>query len=102
CQLPELALNKPPSTVSPFGGGAKRLIILIADGLRADIAFGPAWMPVLNTIKPKTAFGIAHTWLFTTTQPGIRAIVAGSRTTALPELPGIPGKKTDSFDSVLK
>ncbi|ORZ37061.1 Phosphatidylinositolglycan class N-domain-containing protein [Catenaria anguillulae PL171] len=64
-----------PTTTPP----ARRLILFVADGLRADTLFShPARAPYLHRIaREKGAWGVSHTRVPTESRPGHVALIAG-------------------------
>ncbi|KAH0832285.1 Phosphatidylinositolglycan class N-domain-containing protein [Lanmaoa asiatica] len=70
-------------------GESKRLVLIVGDGLRADLLFTPNGAPSNNSaqevaapylrsiVEERGAFGISHTRIPTETRPGHLAMIAG-------------------------
>ncbi|KAI0777833.1 alkaline phosphatase-like protein [Trametes elegans] len=79
-EYPQHALQNPP---------AKRLVLVVADGLRADLLFAKSAFPTLpqaphlvapylrSVVEHRGAFGISHTGIPTESRHGHAAILAG-------------------------
>ena len=61
------------------GAPAKRLVLFVADGLRAESIYGhPERTPFLNEIANQIgSWGVSHTKLPTESRPGHVALIAG-------------------------
>ncbi|KIM53349.1 hypothetical protein SCLCIDRAFT_1158169 [Scleroderma citrinum Foug A] len=69
-------------------GEAKRLVLIVADGLRADLVFTPNGFPFADSpavvaphlrsiVEERGAFGVSHTRVPTESRPGHVAIIGG-------------------------
>ena len=64
----------PPPTFAP---PARRLVLFIADGLRASSFYRPAAAPVLHRVGASAVMGVSHTRVPTESRPGHVAVLAG-------------------------
>jgi len=79
---------------------APRVLFILVDGLGANAALHPGWMPILQARLKRSASGIALASFPTVTPSGLRALLGGR--TGMPQPAFLGGMRPDwSSDSVL-
>ena len=67
----------PPPPAATWPATAKRVALVVLDGLRPMEAFNPDYMPALAARRSQAAWGVARSGEITMTVPGVRMLGAG-------------------------
>jgi hypothetical protein len=70
-------VDLPPPPAATWAPLAKRVAIVVLDGLRPMEAFNPEYMPALSQRREQAAWGIARSGEITMTVPGVRMLGSG-------------------------